>query len=246
VNATIVRTDGAQNFNALNFQVQRKIGSVTFDNHWTWASNYLNYQDIEDPYSPLQWSRYPFTTRHRAVFNMVWELPVGRGRRFLPSLPSAVNHVFGGWSLYWLGYLESGYFFSPSFSGSDPSNTNTFGGRPHRIANGNLASGQRVLEHWFDVSAFRVPPRGGYGNSGANILEGPGYNGQDLSIMKRFTLHEQWRMTFLAAMENFLNHPNFALPAANISVPTAGVISATKGGDYGARRKLVLRMRLEF
>ncbi len=246
VNATIVRTDGAQNFNALNFQVQRKLGSLTFDNHWTWASNYLNYQDIEDPFSPLQWSRYPFTTRHRVVFNMVWELPVGRGRRFLPTLPSAVDHVFGGWSLYWLGYLETGYFFSPSYSGSDPSNTNTFGGRPDRIANGSLASGQRVLEHWFDVSAFRVPQRGGYGNSSANILEGPGYNGQDLSIMKRFTLHEQWRMTFLAAMENFLNHPNFALPAANISVPTAGVISATKGGDYGARRKLVLRMRLEF
>ena len=70
--------------------------------------------------------------------------------------------------------METGQFFTPSFSGSDPSNTNTVGGLPDRIANGNLPAGQRTLEHWFDASAFVVPRPGHYGNASPYSLVGPG------------------------------------------------------------------------
>ena len=78
VGATYARNDGAANYNALTFEAQRKVGQVTFDAHWTWASNYNNMQNLENPYAPLFWSRDQFTTRHRVVLNAVWSLPFGR------------------------------------------------------------------------------------------------------------------------------------------------------------------------
>ncbi|MEK7751223.1 MAG: hypothetical protein AAB654_04855, partial [Acidobacteriota bacterium] len=108
-----VRTDGARNYNALTLQAQRKLGSLTFDTHWTWASNYDNLGDTTDPYASLGWSRDSYTTRHRAVVNTVWEIPVGKGRHYLSDAPALVNHALGGWQLYWIAYFESGWFFTP-------------------------------------------------------------------------------------------------------------------------------------
>ena len=84
-----------------------------------------------------------------------------------------MNGVLGGWQLYWIGYMETGHFFSPSYSGSDPSNTNTVGGLPDRLCNGNLPSDQRSIDHWFDARAFAAAGRP-LGNSGPFVLEGPG------------------------------------------------------------------------
>jgi hypothetical protein len=245
VNATYYRNDGEQKFNAMTFEVQRKTGQVTFDAHWTWASNYDNTQNVENPYGPRLWERDPYTPRHRVVLSAVWQIPVGKGQQFLSSAPGVVNAVLGGWQLYWIGYLETGHYFSPTFSGSDPSNTNTSGGRPDRICNGNLPSDKRDVNHWFDAGCFVVPPAGRFGNSGANVLEGPGYNMQNISISKSFALTERFRFALTAAAANAFNHPNFAPPAANISSPgTVGVVSSLVEG--GKARHIEFRGRLDF
>ena len=107
---------------------------------WQILANYLN---TENPYNPLFWNRDDVTQRHRAVINALWEIPVGRGKRFGSNMPAAVNHLVGGWKLAWVTIVQTGQFFSPSFSGSDPSNTNTSGGRPDRLCNGNLSPDER-------------------------------------------------------------------------------------------------------
>jgi hypothetical protein len=245
LNATYFRSDGAQKFNALTFEVQKKAGSVTFDTHWTWASNYDNTLTLENPYAERLWSRDQFTPRQRAVFNVVWQIPVGKGQHFLPDAPAVVNAALGGWQLYWIGYLETGHYFTPTFAGSDPSNTNTSGGRPDRVCNGNLPSGQRDVNRWFDPSCFKVPAAGNFGNSGANVLEGPGYNMQNVSISKTFPLTERFRFALTASASNALNHPNFAAPAANISSPgTVGVVSSLVEGAKA--RRIELRGRIDF
>ena len=123
VNATYFRNDGEQKFNAMTFEVQRKTGQVTFDAHWTWSSNYDNTLNVENPYSPRFWERDPYTPRQRVVLNAVWQIPVGKGQQFMANAPGIVNTVLGGWQLYWIGYLETGHYFSPTFSGADPSGT---------------------------------------------------------------------------------------------------------------------------
>jgi hypothetical protein len=243
--ASYFRSNGEQKFNAFTAEVQRKAGQFTFDAHWTWSSNLTNMLNLENPYAPLFWDRDSFTPRHRGVINVVWELPFGRGRRMLGNAHPLIEGVAGGWQLYWIGYLETGHFFTPSFSGSDPSNTNTVGGRPDRVCNGNLPAGERRIERWFDASCFMVPTAGRLGNSGGNVLEGPGYNMHHVSIAKSFALTERVRFTITGAASNVLNHPNFLPPAANISTPgTVGVIDSLVEG--GKSRRIELRGRIDF
>ncbi len=245
VGGSYFRNDGEQNYNALSLQGQRKVGSVTLNAHWTWTSNYSNTYGIEDPYAPLRFSRVPFSSRHRAVINTAWELPFGRGRSLLADAPAVVDHILGGWQLFWIAYFESGFFFSPSFSGSDPSNTNSFGGLPDRVADGNLPTDQRTIERWFDPSAFTAPPPGRYGNSGANILEGPGYHNHNISIAKNFKVTERVKFNFSIAAANAFNHANFTNPGANISAP--GSVGRISGLREGARaRTMELRARVEW
>lgn len=245
VSTTYFRADGEQNFNGLTVQGTRKTGQLTFDAHWTWASNYNNMLNLENPYGPLYWNRDQYTPRHRGVVTAVWEMPFGRGRRYMSKAPAVVNHVAGGWQLYWIAYMESGHFFSPSYSGADPSNTNTSGGLPDRTCNGNLPAGERQLNRWFDTSCFSRPPAGRFGNSGMNILEGPGYHMHNLSIAKSFLITERVKFTFTSAVTNLFNHPNFTTPPSNISTPaTAGVINNLVEGGRG--RRIELRGRIDF
>jgi len=245
VSTSFARNDGAANYNAFTFEAQRKVGQVTFDAHWTWASNYTNTLNLENPYAPLFWNRDPYTTRQRVVLNALWRLPVGRGQRYLSSMPAVADRILGGWELYWITYLESGTFFSPSYSGADPSNTNSFGGLPDRVANGNLPAGQRTIDRWFDPSAFTVPSAGRFGNSGVNILEGPGRNEHDVTISKRIPIAERLFFSYGAAVTNLFNRANFNNPSTNISAPgQVARVSSTK--SYAPNRQIMMRVKLEF
>jgi TonB-dependent receptor-like protein len=245
VGVTYNRHDGALNYNAFTAEGRRRAGQVTFDAHWTWTSNYLNYQGIEDPYAPLRWSHDQYSSKFRAVGSAVWAMPFGHGKKFLANAPRPVDFALGGWQASWIAIMETGQFFTPSFSGTDTSNTNTVGGLPDRIANGNLDAGQRTLEHWFDQSAFVVPSPGHFGNASPLSLVGPGLYVHNLTVSKNFKTHERIRTTFMVAIQNLFNHPTFANPSANISsAGTVGVVTSTKG--YLGARTIELRLRIQF
>ena len=249
VNGTVFRTDGATNFDSMTFEANRRVGWITFDAYWTWAHGMNNMLNLENPYGPLLWNR-DFFAKHRVVLNTVWDLPFGKGRRFLGNMPGVANEALGGWRLVWVTYLQTGQYFSPTFSGSDPSNTNTRGGFPDRICNGNLPTERRSIDRWFDAACFAAPPAGRFGNSGANILEGPGIQAHNLTLLKRFAITERVHFDFMWMMSNIFNHANFLFPARNISVPGAvGVIGSTYGlysGERSGPRMVELRGRIEF
>lgn len=245
VGATLVRHDGALNYNAFSIEGRRKMGQLVFNAHFTYTSNFLKHQGIEDPYAPLQWSHDQYTSRLRGVANAAWTLPVGRGKMFLANAPRVIDLALGGWQANWIAIMESGGFFTPSFSGADPSNTNTTGGRPDRLRDGNLPTEQRTLERWFDTGAFAAPRPGTYGNTAQYALEGPGLHVHNLTVSKSFKIRERMNFTFMSAIQNLFNHPTFSNPAANISAPgTVGVISSTR--SYLGARTIELRLRLQF
>ncbi|MCE5309070.1 MAG: carboxypeptidase-like regulatory domain-containing protein [Acidobacteriales bacterium] len=250
VGTNVYMSNGESKYNALQIEAQRKVGSLVFDAHWTWASSMSNFLNLQNPYDANQWNRESAIPQHRAVFSVVYRLPVGKGQRLLSDAPRVVDQMLGGWSLSCLGYLQTGQFFSPTFSGSDPSNTNTFGGLPDRIGSGILSSDQRTLGRWFDTQAFTKPAAGHFGNSGANILEGPGYNAQHISLSKRFKLYERMSLEYVAAISNVFNHPNFQTPLSNISIPSqAGQIYSTVSTwdiQKGGPRQMEMKLRLEF
>jgi hypothetical protein len=252
VGVSYVQTDGSSNYDALQFEIQKKMGAIVLDAHYTYSSAMNNFSDLENPYDHNFWNRDSFNSRHRAVINATWNVPVGKGKHYLSTAPAVVDAALGGWQLGWISYFQSGQYFTPSFSGSDPSNTNSVGGLPDRIRDGNLAPGERQPNRWFDPSAFAPPPPGRFGNSGVNILEGPGMNLHHLSAIKEFHLSERWKFVLQGMLTNLFNHPHFDFPNANISVPNsvARVFQLRDGGSGGREmsgaRQVQFRFRLEF
>jgi len=254
VSTAFFRSDGSANYNAMSFEVTRKFArDVTFSGHWDWSSNMANYLNLENPYTSLLWNRDQYTPHHRVSVNATWNLPFGHGKRYGSSAPKLLDEAFGGWTLYYLAYFQTGSWFTPQYDGADPSNTNTVGGLPDRIRDGNLPTSQRNINRWFDPSAFASPPTGRFGNSGVNILEGPGLQVHHLTISKRFSITERLKLQTMLAASDVLNHSNFHFPHANISAPgQAGVIDTTYGGgddfnlEKAANRRMEVRLRLEF
>jgi hypothetical protein len=100
--------------------------------------------------------------------------------------------------------------------------------RPDRIRKGTVP--HPTADMWYAVSAFVPVPTGSYrfGNSGRNILDGPGYIGLNLALSKRFRLRERQSMQFRWEAFNFTNHTDFNLPEDSIDNTNAGMITAAK------------------
>lgn len=251
IGTTWTLADGRSNYDSLQFEVNKKLGSFTFIGHYTLANQMSDFLNLQDPYDHYSWNREQFNSRHRAVINTIWDLPFGKNRRWMNTSNAVAQFVLGGWQTQTVSYFQSGQYFSPTFAGSDPSNTNTIGGTPDRIANGNLDPGQRTVDRWFDASAFAVPQPGRYGNSGLNILEGPGWNVHHLALVKEFRVTEKWKVMFQGNIANIFNTPHYNFPNANISVPgqVARLFQPQDGGnprEKSANREVTLRLRIEF
>ncbi|MEX2262121.1 MAG: carboxypeptidase regulatory-like domain-containing protein [Bryobacteraceae bacterium] len=252
IGTTYSLADGRSNYDSVQFEGNKKWGGFTFLAHYTLSNQVSDFLNLQDPYDHYFWNRDQYNSRHRGVINTTYDLPFGKGRRWMKNAPRAAEFVLGGWQTQTIHYFQSGQFFSPSFAGSDPSNTQTVGGSPDRIADGNLPPGQRTTERWFDPAAFAVPPPGRFGNSGVNILEGPGLNLHHLSVVKQFKVTEKWRVLFQTNINNIANRPHYNFPNANISIPgQVGRLFQTwegngQGREKSAFREITFRIRIEF
>ncbi|MBK9168496.1 MAG: carboxypeptidase regulatory-like domain-containing protein [Bryobacterales bacterium] len=251
VNINYAFNDGRSNYDSFQIELTKKAGQFTFNGHYTLASNMSDFLNRQDPYNYKFWNRDDFTSRNRVVVTTTWDIPVGKGKQFLTDAPRGVDLLLGGWQLSTISYFQSGAFFSPAFTGADPSRTNTFGGLPDRIGDGNLSRDERTIERWFDASAFVAPPVGRFGNSGVNILEGPGLNLHHLSAIKSFAITERVSFNFQAMFSDVFNRPHFGFPNSNITVPAqVGRIGAIRDGTGGRERsggrEVLGRFRIDF
>jgi hypothetical protein len=220
VSTTLLRFDGGSHYNALQLEAKRRVGALTFSGSYSFSSSLANYLDTENPYDVLgHWANDGQTRRHYASANMVWALPFGNNQRFLSGHGRLVDELAGGWSTSVLTFLASGLGFSPSFSGSDPSNTNTFGGLPDLVGNPYQIPGGQNYHNWFNTAAFAVPQPGHFGNARPNSLEGQHLYQTHLSLTKTAAITERVHFMFITQISNIFNHPQFLTPSGNISVP---------------------------
>jgi len=164
---------GKAHYNALQIEAKRKQGWVTFDASYTYASDISNEGYSNDPLHPFSmWAPTGGDTRNRVVLTSVWNLPFGRGKRFLNDSPGWLNQVVGGWTVESFSYLASGWLYSPWFWSyvGDYSNTNTYGGYPDVIpgAKGNLPASQRTYGRWFNTAQFSCSDPAGCGLGSTN------------------------------------------------------------------------------
>jgi hypothetical protein len=250
VSTNDTRTDGAWRYSSLQLEVQRRVGEFTFNANYTLAGNLNNYSSTQDPYNVTNnWSRNGTDRRQYFVVSTTWQVPVGKGRRFMSNANALLDYTIGGWGLQTISTFASGQYFSPSFSGSDPSNTNTSGGLPDRICNGNLPGDQRTVAQWFDPGCFAPPAVGHFGNAGVNSLEGQGINVHHLSVAKSFPVTERVKTTLTAQISNLFNHPHFNNPNNNISNPNPGMFTSVVPNynpEKQGFRQIDLKLRVQW
>ncbi len=184
--------------------------------------------------------------RHRFVASGIYQLPFGKGRSYLNSSGSFIDALAGGWNISAIVTAQSGYPFTVT-SSNDFSNTNSYSPRPDRTCSGK---GPKSLNDWFNLNCFTTValqqalangnPR--FGNSGRNILTGPGLVDVDSALIKRFVIVQRVNAEFRAEAFNLLNHPSFNLPNSTIGSSTAGIISSTAGDN----REIQLGLQLQF
>lgn len=217
------------NFNALNVRVERRYaGGLSLLGVYSWSKamairphdnwTVMDIDNIRLNYGPVN------DFRHRAVVSYLWELPFGRGKRFLGSLRGLPSHVIGGWQVNGIASLRSGAALSTSSPVSNGLG-NRAGNRPDRIADGNLPVSERRVERWFDTAAFKDPPFGRYGNAGEGILRGPGAVNWDVSVFKNFRVVEDKQLQFRWELFNAFNNVNLNNPSTNTGDPRFGRIT---------------------
>jgi hypothetical protein len=159
----------------------------------------------------LERGRSDFDTGHTFTMNHSWNVPLRR------------NRWLRGWQMTGSGRMYTGQPFTPKTSNVqlDQGEAN----RPDRIAPGRLDV--RSPERWFDVSAFPVVPTGTYrmGNSGRNILDGPGFIGVNLGLYRRFVPREGHAVQFRCEVFNIFNRANFQLPNENVNAANGATIT---------------------
>ncbi len=245
-NNVIFAENGANNsYQGLQAGVLKRYSrGLQLQSAWIWAKQLSEVDDtnnaelntqIEDAYDRRRDRANVYSVpRHQWMNQALWELPFGRGP------------LLGGWQLNFLLNLSTGHWLNPVFTGSDPSNTNTFGGRPD-VAGPLMYP--KTLAAWFDRTAFAAPPAnaGRFGNAGRNIVEGPGYIVFNMGAQKRFAVRGEQQLELGASFTNILNHFNYGQPNMTVNVTAGGTITSTHVFlPAGTPRQGMLMLRYRF
>jgi hypothetical protein len=174
-----------------------------------------------------------FDIRNRFVMSGVYASPFGKSGGLLP-------HIVRDWQFSGIFSAQGGQPFTVTLA-TDPSNTGTTA-LPNVLANGALPADERSRYRWFNTAAFAAPGCICFGNSGRNILRGPGFQDLDFSVVRNFLFGERYRLQFRAESFNMLNHPNLGLPNSSIGNAAVGTITTT----INAERQNQLALKLYF
>ncbi len=232
------------NYNALQTRFQQRLSrGLTALVSYTWsksiddASNFFS--STGDPNFPqnsydvaAERGRSNFDVRHRFVASYSYSLPFGKGREYLAD-NGWISTLLSGWDTHGIIALQSGRPFTVALlSEIDNSGTGRsilgFGAndRPNLIGNPELSN--PATSQWFNTAAFAFPAPGTFGNAGRNILDGPGSQNVNASLVKNTYLREGVNLQFRAEAFNLFNHPNFNLPDNFLGSPTFGRITSAR------------------
>ena len=162
-----------------------------------------------------------YDQKHVFHATAIYDLPVGRGRKFLTNAWKPLDYLVGGWTTTGLFRLNTGFPFIDVLS-----DTNQLGDLTH-TARPNIIPGVPILnplysrscpvgnncQPYLNPAAFERPALGQLGTAPRTIdgARGPLQQYFDLSVQKNFRLGERLRLQVRADGLNILNHPVFAV-----------------------------------
>ncbi|MBI3697153.1 MAG: TonB-dependent receptor [Acidobacteria bacterium] len=225
------KSEGFVTYHGMELSAQQRLSKgVNFTTGYTWARTIDNGGlggSTLNPYNTVNDKGLSnFHRAHRFFLAGVWEIPYGRGRVFGSNVTRMVDTFLGGWQLSNFLFFETGNPVTVTTLGD---NLNTGGGFtqvPYRLAEPTLPRGQRTRTRYFNTDVFVRPPLYQLGNSGRNILIGPGSRNLDLSFAKQFQLTESKSLQLRAELFNATNHPNWGNPGTTLGSSSFGIVTS--------------------
>jgi hypothetical protein len=267
--SSFATTNGNSAYHGLQTKVEKQFaGGLNFLAAYTWSKTRSDANDLLNNGS-LQGYRAPdvpgfgikgdyglasFDVRNVFHFSGGYELPFGKGKRFMSDASGLTNKIVGGWSTIWSATLQGGQPITLNCPSGTAKGVGCYdllvqGQSPklglHTDANGKLS--------WFgNPAAFAQPapcaivagtPTGctlAALGGGPTQVVGPGFHRLDFSLFKDIPLSERFRVQFRTEIFNIFNHPNFNAPGfgGNGVVAISGSTDFTNNhfGEIGSTR----------
>jgi hypothetical protein len=213
--------DASSKYNALQIKAEKRFSQgLQFVSHYTWSmarfydSNYFGV-DPKVAYGPMNVNR-----NHAWITNIIYELPVGKGKKYMSDANTLTDYVVGGWRLTTITNWSGGLPWTPQYA--DCGKDQDVGVcRPNR-ASGSFSLGAKRDSAgnltWFTPipelatngatgGAFARPAAGTIGNIGFDSFRGPHFFTSNLSLAKNFRITERYKAEFRMDANNIFNHP---------------------------------------
>ena len=226
---------------------QRSVAGLTLLNSFTWSNSLDNASASLEGNTPspqdgnniaADYAQSDYNLPIADVASLVYDLPVGKGRRFLGSTSAPVDAVLGGWQISAINTMQAGTPFNLTYTPNSatavsPQISATYRGaneyRPNRIAGVPLLEKSKLANgyvQYVNYDALTLPGTKNadgallspFGDLGRNPGRTPAYYTTDLALNKTFgTPVDRLKVQFRAEMYNAFNHTNFYLPSSGLS-----------------------------
>jgi hypothetical protein len=240
VDTTYYGNDADNKYNALQVKGEKRMSyGLEFLAHYTFSHAYAYDSSYYSVNKKLAWGPNPYNRNQVFVISTIYELPVGRGKRFMGGSGRAMDLVVGGWQVTNTLTYGTGLPFTPSIGecgtieDAGPCRPNVVPGSKIQTGVTNTAAGT----FWYTPVAplayplspanagldsctfarptsgiFSLPGCGQIGNAGFDSLRGPHAFYDDMSLSKNFTITERVKAQFRFDAYNVFNHPVLAVP----------------------------------
>ena len=274
-NSSYATTNGNSYYHALQVKLEKQFaGGLSFLGAYTWskvrsdAIDLLNggsgqgYRAPDVPGFGIHgdYGLAPYDLRNVFHFSGGYDLPFGKGKRFMAS-SGVANAVVGGWTVNWSATLQGGQPITFSCPNNVSTGTGCYAfvlpGQNPRTSLHNSADGHPIM---LNAAAFAQPCAVGSAGCSASSpiaalgglpsqVAGPGFRRLDFSLFRHFQLSDRFRLEFRSEFFNIFNHPNFNAPgfggngvvaisgSTNFTNTTAfGQIGSTRDSPYDPRQ----------
>jgi hypothetical protein len=228
VTATTMATPfGTTVYDSLQTMIERRFSAgLSLAATYTWGK-VIGFNDNSD--SGPSTHALPYFLRNRTVrgydrthnfqVTNLWELPFGRGKKWASG--GVASAILGGWQVNNLISLYSGTPFSVGADGNSlrmPGSSQTADQvKPEVEILGGTGRGQTYFDPFAFANLSNARGQERFGNTGLNILRGPGIVNWDFGLFRRFDVTERWKLEFRMEAFNFTNTPHFGNPGTNVA-----------------------------
>jgi hypothetical protein len=255
-------SDANSTYNALQISLNKRFSAgLLFQANYTWSKSIDDYSNNDSTidgvsrrgqYGPdrtLERGLSLFNVPNVFVFNGIYELPIGSGKRFING-GGVASALLGAWQVGGILTLQQGVPFT-ALSNATTAGYRVTAARPNLKVGTDVPSltNNGTPERYFDPTAFTVPTAGTLGNAARGLMLGPPLSSINFSLSKAFQIREATNLQFRGEFFNVLNHANFANPNGTVFTSTSGVINPSAGQitrTSTTARQIQLALKLTF